>query len=129
MSKRICVTLDVLTQESASFTNDPADANKIIGRIEQDNLKEITRLQMVVEPSSTVETVPLPDSCAQYIVIHTDQTVSVIINGSDTPFDLIPKVAGTKAPVLYLKGQFTQLCLQNLGSVDANVDVILGKTE
>jgi len=126
-NKRICVTLDVLTQESTSFTNDPADANKIKSRIEQDNLKEVSRLQMVVEPSAVVETVPLPDASAQYVAIFCDQTINITLNGSDTPFNLEPKVAGTKAPVFYSKGQFTEIKLGNAGSVDANVDIILGK--
>lgn len=127
MAKRIDVTLDILTQESIEFTNDPADANKVIHRIQDDEVKEITRLQMVVEPSATVETVPLPDACANYIAIYSDQTVNLTINGSDTPFDLIPKTPSKKTPVFYAKSNFISLCVGNLGSSDANVDIILAK--
>ena len=126
-TKRIDITLDVLTQESTEFTNDPADCIKVIRRIEQDNVKEITRLVMQVLGGGTVETVPLPDAFAHYVIIYSDRTLSLTINGADTPFNLIPKVEGTKAPVFYAKGSFIELIVQNSGTETANVDIILAK--
>jgi len=125
--KRIDVVLDVLTQESTEFTNDPVDANKIVRRISQTGVKEITRLQMQVLGGSTVETVPLPDSETHYVIIYSDRQVKVQINGSDTPFSVIPVTSGKKSPVFFSKGLFTEVTVQNDETDTANLDVILVK--
>lgn len=127
MSKRIDLLVDWLSYDGTQISNDPADATRAKVRVQEDAATEVTRLQSQI-PNSTVDLeIVLPDADTTYLLIFTDQEISVKLNNSATAITLKPKTATKKAPTLQLRGSISKLLVSNASGAIANVDVIAAK--
>lgn len=122
---RLSLTLDFLAYDAPNTTNDPADAIRIKRTVEETSVTEVSRNFPRQVPDATVDLdVPLPDSTTDYLLILTDQAISVKLNGSATPQILRPKTTGVKTPVLMIRGDITSLKISNSSGSTAKVDLI-----
>lgn len=127
MSKFVDIQIKYSSYDAAASTNDPADADKMLLRVQESASSQVFRLQKSV-PNSTVDAViALPGSPTDYVLISSDQNISVKLNGSSDSQALNVKSAGTKCPVLYQRGALSGLLLSNASGAIANVDIILVK--
>lgn len=124
MSKFFSLTLDLLSYDAAVESNDPADADKIKKTISE-NISIMSRSNPVsVLPAAVDQIVPLASGACNYLVIFTDQTITIKLNSDPNPLTLTPVVAGKKTPVFFQRGNITSLTISNSGATAANVDVI-----
>lgn len=123
MAKFMSLTMNILAYNGTSSSNDPADADKINTTVQETALTTFTRYNpLVVATGTSNQSVVIP-STATYLVIFTDQTISVGINGAAN-LTLSPILAGTKTPVYLTRGSITALTISNSSGVSANVDII-----
>lgn len=123
MAKPLSLTLDFLVFEG-SATNNPADAIKIKKTVQETDVSEVFRKMESVADGASDQSIPLPDASSEYLVIFTDQEISIKVNGSTTALTLKPKAAGTKTPAFYWRGTITALTVSNGSGNAANVDII-----
>ncbi len=123
MARPLKATLSLLAYDGTT-TNNPKDATKIEGLVEETDVTELSRQQIAIADAVTDQAITLPDANCEYLMIHVDQTVSVKVNGSATAQTLTPKAAGTKTPVLFLRGAITALTVTNASGNTANFDII-----
>lgn len=123
---RLDLLIDFLAYDNTEPTNDPADAVKIKKRMQFTDVDEVSRLfPTKVADGTTDQAIPLPDASSDLLIILTDQTISIKLNGSSDAQTLKPKTAGKKTPVLVQLGTITGLTLSNASGSTANVDIIL----
>ena len=125
---RMTLLVDLLAHDNEAPTNDPADAIKVRKLIEESSVTEVSRhFPRVISDGATDEVVILPDPTTDYLLILTDQQISVKLNGSSDPQVLKPKAAGSKTPVMLIRGDITGLTVSNSSGNDANMDITLVK--
>lgn len=125
---RTCLSLEFLAYDNVDPTNDPADAIRLKKRVEEKDASEVSRNFPVVIPDTTVDLViPLPDPATDYLILLTDQEVSVKLNGSSDAQILKPLAAGKKTPVLMIRGTISGLTVSNASGAPAKLDVIAVK--
>ena len=123
---RMNLLVDLLIYDNASATNDPADAIKIKKRVEEESVTEVSRhFPRIIADAVTDEVVVLPDANTDYLLMFTDQEISVKLNSSATALTLKPKAAGLKTPVMLIRGDITDLKISNASGNAANVDITL----
>lgn len=121
------MNLEVIVQflsYDGSASNDPADAIKIKSRVQETAITDISRQQLQIADSVTNQTVAVPASNSEYLLIFTDRDISVVINAGD-PITLKTRANGTKTPVLYLRGPISTLTVSNASGATANVDFVM----
>ena len=123
MSSRTKITLDFLSYEG-SVSNDPVDSIRYKKSVEESTATEVFRKLEAIADGVSDQTITLPDATSEYVIISTDQTISIKLNGSTDAMTLSPKSAGVKAPVFFMKGTITGLTLSNASGSTANIDVI-----
>ena len=125
---RLNLIIDLLAYNNEIPTNDPADGLKIKNQVEEENVSEITRhFPKIIQNGASDEEISLPDSNTDYLLMFTDQEVSIKLNGSADAIILQPILAGVKTPVMLLRGDITGLTMSNSSGQDANVDITLIK--
>jgi len=123
MARPLKLTLDLLIYDG-SITNDPKDATKIKGLVQESDVSESFRYQQIIEDETVDEVIALPNANSQYLLIFCDQIVSIKLNGSSDPLTLTPKASGTKTPVFMFKGDITALSISNESGNNAKLDII-----
>lgn len=114
-----------LTQYDGQVTqNDPVDSIQVSNSIQQKTITDINRLKIVIPNATSNQSISLSSSSTNYLAISTDQTITVVINGSNTPLTLSPLVAGTKTLAFYQKGTVASLTISNSSGSIANIDLI-----
>lgn len=125
---RLSLTVDFLAYDSAQPTNDPQDAVKIKKRVEEATITEVNRYFPMAVPDATTDlAIALPASTTDYLLIFTDETVSVKLNGSATAITLKPRASGAKTPAMLIRGDITALTVSNASGKVANLDVVAVK--
>lgn len=122
MSKSLKLLVDFTCYEGSSV-NEATDAIRLKRLLEESSLTEAARIQDSVSTGTTNQTINIASSC-NYLIISTDQTITVVLNGSDTPLTLSPKTAGTKSVALVWRGTINSLTVSNASGSTANIDVI-----
>lgn len=123
---RLTFLVDLLVHDNTNPTNDPADAIEIRKKVEESAVSEVTRnFPKKITDGTTDEAIELPDANTDYLLILTDQEVSVKLNGSSDAQVLKPKAAGVKTPALFIRGDITGLTVSNSSGQDANLDITL----
>lgn len=125
---RTCLSLEFLAYDNAEPTNDPADAIQIKRRVEEAATSEVSRQAQITVPNAAVDQlVNLPSNSTDYLILLTDQVISVKLNGSSDAQVLKPQAAGKKTPVLMLRGTISGLTVSNASGTAAKLDVIAVK--
>lgn len=127
MSNFLKLTVDFLQYVASAETNDPKDACQILSRVEEANISEISRQVLSIADSTVDQSIQLPDATIEYLLIFSDQDVSIKLNGSSDALSLKVKTAGTKAPVFVQRGEITSLSVSNSSGNAANLDIIAVK--
>lgn len=123
---RLNLLVDLLIHDNVNPTNDPADNIKVKKRVEESSVSEVTRnFPKKISDGATDEAIELPDANTDYLLMLTDQEVSIKLNGSGDALVLKPKASGTKTPVLLIRGDITGLTVSNSSGSDANLDITL----
>jgi hypothetical protein len=108
-----------------NLTNDPADVDKISGYVEEDSVTQVFRTRDAIADETVDKVVTIPDDSCNYLVIFSDQTIEIKLNGSVTALTCSPRISTDKCPVFVLKGEITALTISNDSGSVANVDIIL----
>lgn len=125
MANFLNVLIDILAYDSLTQTNDPADSIKAKQRLQESNFTAVTRLFPASIANSVVDqNIALPNNPSDYLVIFTDQQVSIKLNGISTPIVLNPQTAGMKTPAFFMRGVITSLTVSNASGTPANMDII-----
>lgn len=127
MSKFLDIQIKYLSYDSAAQSNDPADADKLQLRVQESSASQVFRLQASIADATVDQAVNLPASPTDYIVICSDQNISIKLNGSSNAQTLKVKAPGTKCFVFFERGSMTGLTISNASGSVANVDMILVK--
>jgi len=122
--KKLDLILDMLVYEG-NQTNDPTDADKIKGKIQETEILEVIRNKLSLADATVDQVVALPENPSTYLVILVDRQVSIKINGISTAITLSPHANGKKTPAFYWRGSITALTVSNASGAAANVDIIL----
>lgn len=117
------LTIDFISYDSA-LTNNPEDAIKIKKSVSESNITEVFRRQESIANAVSNQVIPLPDVASDYLLIFTDQTITIKLNGSSDAITLSPKAAGTKTPTFVVRGIISGLTVSNASGNAANVDII-----
>lgn len=125
---RLTLLLDFLVYDNAQPTNDPANSIKVKKRVEEASISDTLRLFPTQIADATVDqSIPLPAASCDYLVLLTDQAISVKLNGSSTAQVLNPKAAGIMTPVLMIRGTITAMLVSNASGNVANLDISVVK--
>ena len=126
MSKILNLTVDMMVYESASATNDPADADKIKMTVTEAAITQFTRPRIQIANATVDQAIVLPANTVTYLMVFVDQIVTMKING-DAGKILRPTAAGKKTPVLLMRGDITSLTVSNSSGSVAELDIIAAK--
>lgn len=127
MSKFLDITLQYLSYDTKAQSNDPADADKMKLRIQESTINQVFRLQQAIANATVDQVVALPDANTTYLIIASDQSISIKLNGSSTATPLNVPTPGTKTPLMFLRGNITGLTISNASGAIANADILLIK--
>jgi hypothetical protein len=127
MSKFVNIEFKYLSYDSAAQSNDPADCDKQFLRVQESSASQVFRLQQAIANATVDLAISLPASPTDYLIISSDQSISVKLNGGATAQALNVKAPGTKCPLLFQRGAITGLLISNASGVSANVDITLVK--
>lgn len=109
-------------------TNDPADADKVYNRTQEETVSKFQRERGIIADADSKDYTPcLPDATVDYVVILTDRELTLTINGSATDITVSPRANGTKTIVYLQRGALTGLVAANASGADANVDMVFVK--
>lgn len=117
------ITVDFLAYEGTP-TNDPQDATAIKRKVEEANVNEVSRHQIILPVGTADKEIDMPTDGATYLMIFSDQEISIKINGGSEPIVMTPKTVGQKCPVLMIRSDIDSLLITNNASSDANIDMI-----
>jgi len=115
--------VDFLTYEGTPPTNNPIDETRSHRKVEEQDVSETSRVQRKILAAASNISIPLADSAVDYLVIYSDQQISINLNGDSTAMVLTPQLAGKMCPVFVMRGTITSLAVSNALAVDANIDV------
>lgn len=125
MSKRIKIDVNWLSYEADGSTNDPKDSEKLMLSVSETAASEVFRRKEQIANGVVDQDIELPSATStDYLMISTDQEITVKLNGSSDALTLTPKTAGKKAPVLFLRATITELSISNASGSVANVDIL-----
>ena len=122
--KNLDLTIRGLIWDGAA-TNDPNDAVKVFNNTKDSALKGDVRFDFPLADGTTDLAVQLPANPSSYLIIITDQPISMKLNGGSESIPMAPKALGTKALVQYLRGPLTGLSLSNSSGSPANVEIVI----
>lgn len=122
--KNLDIIFDLLSYEGAA-TNDPADAVKIKNKINETQITSLSRQQLQILTATVDQAIALPDPNSDYLIILTDQDISIKLNGSSTVQALPARGNNLKTLVLYVRGPVTSLTMSNSSGKTANVDILV----
>lgn len=125
MANKLKLLVDFIAYTTSQPTNDPAnDSTKIKSSVEESTFTELCRKQISIADAVVDQSITLADTNSEYLILFTDQTVTIKLNGSADAITVNPKSAGTKTLGLMLKGSITGLTVSNASGSAANLDVI-----
>lgn len=124
MSKRMKTTIELLAYDGAAQTNDPTDIDRIKLILEETSITEFFRRKEAIANATTDYAIIMPDAATDYLLLFTDQEISIKLNGSVTALTLKPKIAGTKTFGFYQRGTISAITLTNASGSVANIDLI-----
>lgn len=127
MSKFLDLEVKYQSYENAAQSNDPADTDKVKSRVQESSVSQVHRLKSSIADATVDQVIALPANPSDYLLIFSDQNISVKLNGISTAIALKAKTPGTKCPVLVLRASISALSISNSSGNAANVDIILSK--
>ena len=113
-----------LLSYSGKTTNDPSDATKINSLTQETDITEFSRQQIIIPDTTITQAITLPSAISEYLLIYTDQAITITLNGGSEFIELTPSLAGTKTPTYLNRGSITGLTISNASGAAANVDII-----
>lgn len=125
MSNKLKLLIDFFSYNSDKPTNDPSsDSTKIINLVKESSYNELCRKQVEIADAETDVNITLADAASDYLLLFTDQEITIKLNGSDDALTIKPQAIGTKTLGLVLKGDVTALTVSNASGNSASLDVI-----
>jgi hypothetical protein len=122
--KTLNLIVDWLSYDGAP-TNDPADSIRLKNKIVDSKIANVSRQQLQIADATSNLAITLPDNESQYMAILADQTISIILNGSEAPLTLTPISNTVKTLVFFNNGPITALTVSNSSGATANIDIII----
>ena len=121
------LAMDFLAFSDTAKTNDPKDQTKIQSVTEESTFKSLLRQKIVVVDSTVDQVIPVPEANSEYLLIHTDQEITIKLNGSSDARTLKPLKAGTKTLAYMERGDIDAILVSNASGNAANLDIIAVK--
>jgi len=121
--------IDILIQMQAyagAPTNNPSDASKITERTQESNLTGFSRQTPSIADATVDQSIDcVPEANTEYLMIFTDQTISIKLNGGSEAIILSPRASGTKTFAFFNRGAVTSLTVSNSSGNIAKLDIIM----
>ena len=105
-------------------TNDPKDQTQIQITTEESSFSSLVRQKLAIADAVVDQSILVSAINSEYLLIYTDQIISIKLDGSSAARILKPKVAGTKTLVLMERGDITSILVSNRSGSIVNLDVI-----
>lgn len=105
-------------------TNNPKDVTRIQLLTEEASFSCFDRKQVKVADATVDQSIALTDSNSEYLLIYTDQEITIKLDGSADTRTLKPKSAGIKTLVYFERGDSTSLLVSNASGSQANLDIL-----
>lgn len=125
MANKLKLLIDFLAYSSDKPTNDPSnDSTKAKLSVEESSFTELCRKQIDIADLTVDQTITLADANSDYLLIFTNQIITIKLNGSADAITIKPLIAGTKTFGMMLRGDVTGLTVSNSSGNTASIDVI-----
>lgn len=125
MANKLKLLIDFIAYRSKSPTNSPSDDSTQVKLLTQEaDFSELCRKQIDIADATVDQSVTLADADSDYILIFTDQEVTIKLNGSSDSITLKPKAAGSKTMCFMNRGSITSLSVSNASGNTASLDII-----
>lgn len=105
-------------------TNDPKDIDKIQLLTEEASFDCLNRQKIKIANLAVDQIISIAKANSEYLLIYTDQEVTIKLDGSSDSISLKPKSAGIKALCYLNRGDITSLRVSNSSGNEANMDII-----
>ena len=123
MSK-LSILSDFQAYSDLKQTNDPKDIDRIKINLEESSFSVLNRQKIQIADSTVDQAISIAAANSEYLLIYTDQEISIKMDGSSDSRTLKPKTAGTKAFVYMERGDVTSMTVSNASGSTANMDII-----
>jgi len=119
---RLKLIIDFLAYSDNSQTNDPQDVSRIKSVLEESSFTELIRRKATIADGTTDQNISF--SVSDYILIFSDQTITIKLNGSGDSLTLVPETEGKKSFVFFQKGTINSLLVSNNSGNAVKLDII-----
>lgn len=126
MSNTLKIELAVETIEDNN-SNSPTNICKSSATVSETSTSKSRNIKEIITDSTVDQVINIPESNTEYLVIFSDQNISIKLNGSSDSIALNVKVPGKKTPVFMNRGDIDSLTISNSSGSSANLEVILAK--
>lgn len=108
-------------------TNDPKDVTKIQILTEESSFNCLNRQKIKIADTTVDQSIAIAEPNSEYLLIYTDQIITIKADGSSDSRTLKPKTAGIKTLAYLERGDVTSITVSNSSGAEANLDIISAK--
>lgn len=123
MSK-LTIDTSLIASNDTQNSNNPKDVTKIQVLMNEGAFNCLNRQCLVITDSTSDQVITIPDANSEYLIIYTDQEVTIKVDGSNDIITLKPKTPGLKALCYLNRGDITSLTVSNSSGSSAKLDVV-----
>ena len=109
---------------SDTQTNNPKDVDKIQLLMEESSFSCLNRQKIKIADLTVDQSIAIAEANSEYLLIYTDQEITIKLDGSGSARTLKPQTAGKKSLVFLERGDITSLTISNSSGSQANLDII-----
>ena len=123
MSKLRFLT-DFLAFSDVEQTNNPKDQTMIKITTEESNFSALVRNKITIANSIVDQSISIAESNSEYLLVYTDQEITIKIDGSGDARVLTPSAVGIKTLCYFERGDISTMTVSNSSGNSANLDII-----
>lgn len=119
------IDFNLIHRDSTTGNTASGDQCKIRNIREDSDIIGFTRLQIVITDGTVDQSIPLPGTTSDYLILLTDREVSIKINGSNDSQNIKPLINTAKSLAYFRRGDLTSLTISNSSGEDAYIDILI----
>ena len=115
---------DFIAYSDINQTNDPKDQTKIQQVTEEKDFKSLLRSKIKVLDAVVDQSIAVPEANSEYLLIYTDQEITIKLDGATASRTLKPRAVGVKTLTYMERGSISTILVSNASGLTANLDII-----
>jgi len=123
MSK-LRISTDFQVYSDGQNTNDPKDLTKIQLLTEESSFTSLNRQKIKIADPTVDQSIAISEANSDYLLIYTDQEITIKLDGSGDSRTLKPKSAGVKTLAYLERGDISSIQVSNASGNQANLDIV-----